>query len=85
MFLKLLGFIFLFMYVILPLLRLIFKGFVITQVHRYNAENEYRNKAKAQRREGNIDVDYVPPKNKTNGKKSSSNDEDYIPFEEIKD
>lgn len=85
MLLKLLGFIFLFIYVILPLLRLIFKGYIITQVHRYNSENEYRNKAKSQRREGNIDVDYVPPKNNAKGSKSSSNDEDYIPFEEIKD
>jgi hypothetical protein len=85
MFLKLLGFIFLFIYVILPLLRLIFKGFIITQVHRHNAENEYRSKAKAQKREGSIDVDYVPPQNTSNGKKSSSKDEDYIPFEEIKD
>ncbi len=83
--LKILGLIFLFIYVILPLLRMIFKGYVITQVHRYNSENEFRNKAKAQRREGNIDVDYVPPKKNTNGTKSSSKDEDYIPFEEIKD
>ncbi len=83
--LKILGLIFLFIYVILPLLKMLFKGYVITQVHRYNSENEYRNKAKAQRREGNIDVDYVPPKNKSNGNKSSSNDEDYIPFEEIKE
>jgi hypothetical protein len=83
--LKILGLIFLFIYVILPLLKMLFKGYVITQVHRYNSENEYRNKAKAQRREGNIDVDYVPPKNTSNGNKSSSNDEDYIPFEEIKE
>ncbi len=83
--LKILGLIFLFIYVILPLLKMLFKGYVITQVHRYNSENEYRNKAKAQRREGNIDVDYVPPKNTSTGNKSSSNDEDYIPFEEIKE
>jgi hypothetical protein len=83
--LKILGLIFLFIYVILPLLKMLFKGYVITQVHRYNSENEYRNKTKAQRREGNIDVDYVPPKNTSNGNKSSSNDEDYIPFEEIKE
>ncbi len=83
--LKLLGLIFLFIYVILPLLRMIFKGYIITQVHRFNSENEYRNKAKAQRKEGNIDVDYVPPKKDSKGKESSIKDEDYIPFEEIKD
>ena len=83
--LKILGLIFLFIYVILPLLKMLFKGYVITQVHRYNSENEYRNKAKAQRKEGNIDVNYTPPKKNTNGNKSSSNDEDYIPFEEIKE
>jgi len=82
--LKILGLIFLFIYVILPLLKMIFKGYVITQVHRYNSENAYRNKAKAQRKEGNIDVDYVPPK-KNSTQNNSSKDEDYIPFEEIKD
>lgn len=83
--LKILGLIFLFIYVILPLLKMLFKGYVITQVHRYNSENAYREKAKAQRKEGNIDIDYVPPKKNNTKSKSSSKDDDYIPFEEIKE
>ena len=80
--LKILGLIFLFIYVILPLLKMIFKGYVITQVHRYNSENEYRNKAAQKRKEGEIKVDYVP-QNKKKKKEDEDDDLDDIIDEDV--
>ncbi len=79
--LKILGLIFLFIYVIRPLFKLLFKGYIISQVHRQAAERQYREKEK-RRKEGSIEVDYAPPKK---GKNSKGGSDDYIPFEEIKD
>ncbi len=68
-------------YIIWPLLKLVFKGYVITQVHRRQSEFDIRNQQKAaQRKEGVIDVDYVPPKNKA---KSDQVGGDYVPYEEV--
>jgi hypothetical protein len=79
--LKVLGLIFLVYYIIWPLLKLVFKGYVITQVHRKQSEFDIRNQQKAARRkEGAIDVDYVPPKNKA---KSDQVGGDYVPYEEV--
>ncbi|WP_395784222.1 hypothetical protein [Aquirufa sp.] len=79
--LKVLGLIFLVYYIIWPLLKLVFKGYVITQVHRRQSEFDIRNQQKAaQRKEGVIDVDYVPPKNKA---KSDQVGGDYVPYEEV--
>lgn len=83
--LKLLAFGLVFYYVIWPLVRFLFKGFVITQVHKKMSEQDIRSKqaaAKA-RREGSIDVDYVPPTG-TN-KKPLTDEGDYVPYEEVKD
>ena len=83
--LKLLAFGLVFYYVIWPLVRFLFKGFIITQVHKKMSEQDIRSKqaaAKA-RREGSIDVDYVPPTG-TN-KKPLTNEGDYVPYEEVKD
>jgi hypothetical protein len=60
------------------------KGYVITQVHKKMSEQDIRSKhaaAKA-RKEGSIDVDFVPPSAK---KSKPVDDGDYVPYEEIKD
>jgi hypothetical protein len=71
-------------YVVFPLLRFLLKGYVITQVHKKMSEQDIRSKqatSKA-RKEGSIDVDYVPPKTKA---KTDDVGGDYVPYEEIKD
>jgi hypothetical protein len=80
--LKLLAFGLVFYYVIWPLIRFMFKGYIITQVHRFNSEQAYRQKQAQQKKEGTIDVDYVPPKTKP---KTDDVGGDYVPYEEIKD
>jgi hypothetical protein len=71
-------------YVVFPLLRFLLKGYVITQVHKKMSEQDIRSKQSASkaRKEGSIDVDYVPPKTKT---KTDDVGGDYVPYEEIKD
>ncbi|CAM3764416.1 hypothetical protein [Aquirufa aurantiipilula] len=82
--LKILGLIFLFIYVIRPLFKLLFKSYIITQVHRQQSEQAYRQK-EATKREGSIDVDYVPPQAKSKPRTTKADDGDYVPFEEIKE
>jgi hypothetical protein len=76
-----------FYYLIWPLFRFLFKGFIITQVHRKMSEQDIRSKqATAQaRKEGSIDVDFVPPSGKKTSKKPLADEGDYVPYEEIKD
>lgn len=83
--LKVIAFGLVFYYVIWPLVRFLFKGFVITQVHRKMSEQDIRSKQAATkaRTEGSIDVDYVPPAGKN--KKPSADEGDYVPYEEIKE
>ncbi len=83
--LKVLAFGLVFYYVIWPLVRFLFKGFIITQVHRKMSEQDIRSKQAATkaRKEGSIDVDYVPPAGKN--KKPSADEGDYVPYEEIKE
>ena len=71
-------------YVIIPLLRFLMKGYVITQVHKKMSEQDIRSRQNASkaRKEGTIDVDYVPPKPKA---KTDDIGGDYVPYEEIKD
>ena len=71
-------------YVVIPLLRFLMKGYVITQVHKKMSEQDIRSKqaASKSRKEGTIDVDYVPPKTKA---KTDDVGGDYVPYEEIKD
>ena len=71
-------------YVVIPLLRFLMKGYVITQVHKKMSEQDIRSKHNASkaRKEGTIDVDYVPPKPKA---KTDDIGGDYVPYEEIKD
>lgn len=71
-------------YVVIPLLRFLMKGYVITQVHKKMSEQEIRSKqaASKSRKEGTIDVDYVPPKTKA---KTDDVGGDYVPYEEIKE
>jgi Na+(H+)/acetate symporter ActP len=82
--LKLIALIVVFIYVVMPLLRFLMKAFVITQVHKKMSEQEIRSKQQAakSRKEGTIDVDYVPPKSKA---KSDDVEGDYVPYEEVKD
>ncbi len=82
--LKLIALILVFIYVAIPLLRFLMKAFVITQVHKKMSEQDIRSKQAASkaRKEGTIDVDYVPPKSKA---KSDEVGGDYVPYEEIKD
>jgi hypothetical protein len=72
-------------YVVIPLLRFLMKGYVITQVHKKMSEQEIRSKQNATRarKEGAIDVDFVPPAAKSKSKPADN--EDYVPYEEIKD
>jgi hypothetical protein len=82
--LKIIAIILVMVYVVMPLLRFLLKGFVITQAHKMMSEQEIRTKQAASkaRKEGSIDVDYVPPKAKS---KSDDIDGDYVPYEEIKE
>ena len=80
--LKLLAFGLVFYYVIWPLIRFMFKGYIITQVHRFNSEQAFRQKEAQKKKEGTIDVDYVPPKTKA---KTDDIGGDYVPYEEVKD
>jgi hypothetical protein len=71
-------------YVVFPLLRFLLKGYVITQVHKKMSEHDIRSRQSASkaRKEGSIDVDYVPPKAKA---KTDNVGGDYVPYEEIKE
>lgn len=72
-----------FYYVVFPLLRFLLKGYVITQVHKKMSEQDIRSRqaTSKSRKEGSIDVDFVPPKNKA---KSDDIEGDYVPYEEVK-
>jgi len=72
-----------FYYVVFPLLRFVLKGYVITQVHKKMSEQDIRSRQAAtkSRKEGSIDVDFVPPKSKS---KSDDIEGDYVPYEEVK-
>lgn len=83
--LKIIAIILVMVYVVMPLLRFLLKGFVITQAHKMMSEQEIRAKQNAARarKEGSIDVDFVPPSaSKTRTK--PADDGDYVPYEEIK-
>jgi hypothetical protein len=73
-------------YVVVPLLRFLMKGYVITQVHKKMSEQDIRSKQNATRarKEGTIDVDFVPPSTPKTKTKPADNS-DYVPYEEIKD
>jgi hypothetical protein len=82
--LKLIAIILVMIYVVIPLLRFLMKGYVITQVHKKMSEQDIRSKqASKARKEGSIDVDFVPPAAKS--KPKPADDGDYVPYEEIKD
>jgi hypothetical protein len=84
--LKLIAIILVMIYVVMPLIRFLMKGFIITQAHKMMSKQEIRAKQASarKRKEGTIDVDYVPPSaSKTNTK--PADDGDYVPYEEIKD
>ena len=84
--LKLLAFGLVFYYVIWPLIRFMFKGYIITQVHRFNSEQAFRQKEAQKKKEGTIDVDYVPPtKGSSKSAKPKADDGDDVPYEELKD
>jgi len=84
--LKLIAIILVMIYVVIPLLRFLMKGYVITQVHKKMSEQDIRSKQAASkaRKEGSIDVDYVPPSTSKTKTKPVDNG-DYVPYEEIKD
>jgi hypothetical protein len=52
MLLKILGLIFIIFYVVRPLLKFLFKGYIITQVHKYQSENIFREKERAKKEKG---------------------------------
>ena len=68
--LKLIAIILVMIYVVIPLLRFLMKGYVITHVHKKMSEQS-------------IDVDFVPSAAKS--KPKPADDGDYVPYEEIKD
>ena len=84
--LKLIAIILVMIYVVIPLLRFLMKGYVITQVHKKMSEQDIRSKQNATRarKEGSIDVDFVPP-SASKSKTKPADDGDYVPYEEIKD
>jgi hypothetical protein len=83
---KLIALILVMVYVVVPLLRFLLKGYVITQAHKMMSEQEIRAKQNAarKRKEGTIDVDFVPP-TASKTKTKPADDGDYVPYEEIKD
>ena len=83
--LKLIAIILVMVYVVMPLLRFLMKGYVITQVHKKMSEQDIRAKQASarKRKEGTIDVDYVPPST-SKTKTKPADDGDYVPYEEIK-
>ncbi|MFD3293813.1 DUF4834 family protein [Aquirufa sp. KTFRIE-69F] len=83
--LKIIAIILVMVYVVMPLLRFLLKGFVITQAHKMMSEQEIRAKQNAARarKEGSIDVDFVPP-SASKTKTKPADDGDYVPYEEIK-
>ena len=84
--LKLIAIILVMIYVVMPLIRFLMKGFIITQAHKMMSEQEIRAKQASarKRKEGTIDVDYVPP-TASKTKDKPADDGDYVPYEEIKD
>jgi hypothetical protein len=84
--LKLIAIILVMIYVVIPLLRFLMKGYVITQVHKKMSEQDIRSKQASfkARKEGTIDVDFVPP-SASKSKTKPADDGDYVPYEEIKD
>jgi hypothetical protein len=84
--LKLIAIILVVIYVVMPLVRFLMKGFIITQAHKMMSEQEIRAKQAAarKRKEGTIDVDYVPP-SASKTKTKPADDGDYVPYEEIKE
>jgi hypothetical protein len=71
-------------YVLPKLIRWGLKGFIVTQVNK--AQQDMRQQQKAyqsnQKREGKIDVDFIPKKNE---KKSENFDSgEYVDYEEVK-
>jgi hypothetical protein len=83
---KLIALILVMVYVVVPLLRFLLKGYVITQAHKMMSEQQIRAKQAASkaRKEGSIDVDFVPP-SASKPKTKPADDGDYVPYEEIKD
>ena len=83
--LKLIAIILVMIYVVMPLIRFLMKGFIITQAHKMMSEQEIRAKQASarKRKEGTIDVDYVPP-SASKTKTKPADDGDYVPYEEIK-
>ena len=84
--LKIIAIILVMVYVVMPLLRFLLKGFVITQAHKMMSEQEIRAKQNAARarKEGSIDVDFVPA-SASKTKTKPADDGDYVPYEEIKE
>jgi hypothetical protein len=84
--LKLIAIILVMIYVVMPLIRFLMKGFIITQAHKMMSEQEIRSKQASarKRKEGTIDVDYVPP-TASKTKTKPADDGDYVPYEEIKE
>jgi hypothetical protein len=84
--LKIIAIILVMVYIVMPLLRFLLKGFVITQAHKMMSEQEIRAKQNAARarKEGSIDVDFVPP-SASKTKTKPADDGDYVPYEEIKE
>jgi hypothetical protein len=71
-------------YILPKLIKWALKGFIVTQVNK--AQQDMRHQQKAyqtqQKREGEIDIDYVPKKN---GKKSENfGGGEYVDYEEVK-
>ncbi|MFM1912571.1 MAG: hypothetical protein RIR51_409 [Bacteroidota bacterium] len=79
--LKFLGILFLFIYIIRPLIKLLFKGYMFNQFQKFE-RTKMRTEKKQKKPECSINVDFVPKDSQKSNKKSSDHD-DYVPFEEV--
>lgn len=71
-------------YVLPKLIRWGLKGFIVTQVNKAQQDLRHQQKAyqSSQKREGEIDVDFVPKKNEK--KSENFGGGEYVDYEEVK-
>jgi hypothetical protein len=71
-------------YILPKLIKWALKGFIVTQVNKAQADMRQSQKAyqSQKRREGEIDIDYVPKKNGKNSENFGGGE--YVDYEEVK-
>ncbi|MFC0185854.1 protein of unknown function [Pseudarcicella hirudinis] len=86
MIIKFLGIVFLVFFLFPRLIKWLVKGFVVSQMNKSQQQfyEQQRNAQSSQKREGQIDVDYVPPRNKNPKSTDDFRGGEYIDYEEVK-